>query len=193
MFVPSMGSKSGLKYCGVFVVFFPIVYSLLKIQIKYFYIVLFLVLLPFAVKEEISYKFMDANHNKLESEYQLPYVDRILTTSKRTNLAKQIQEEYLMYKEKKFNVIFYGLNSYMFNYSLRNSTIPFKTYTMDLNNIEEAKEALNIIKEKERTVFFVISNQVTDNPSYFEKSIINEDYNRKIYNGFAILIPNLDN
>ena len=181
MFVPSMGSKSGLKYCGIFIVFFPYIWYTIQLKYKSFFILLLCLLLPFAIKEKLSIKFMDAKHSKLTSLYSLPYVNNVYTSSDRTNFSDSILSDYNKYKD--CNIVFYGLNSYMYNYSLLGGSNLFDTYRMNLNNKSEANKALELIKNNSNTVFFVVSNQLSIKNSIFEAEIINQNYYRNLKNG----------
>ncbi len=191
LFVPAMGSKSGLKYSGIFIVFLPFVYSYATFKLKPFFIILLFILIPFAVKERFGSKYMDSNHNKLTSYYNLQHVNGVFTTKKRVALADSIAQDYRAYKSHSNNIVFYGLNSYMYNYTLGTDNILFNTYRMDLDDEFETRKALSMISKDNSPVFFIISAQIKrDTLSLFESHIIAKSYCRALKKGYVILYPN---
>ncbi|GAA3614038.1 hypothetical protein GCM10022396_34470 [Flavivirga amylovorans] len=191
LFVPSMGSKSGLKYSGIFVVFLPFLYNIVEFKAKSFFIIILCFLAPLAVKERFSIKFMDKNHSQLTTCYKLPYINGILSTKTRVDLSESIASDYKKYKKLESEVVFYGLNSYMYNYIFKEQKIPFKTYRMDLDHEEEISLALSMLKDETKPIFFIISPQVSlDKVSTFEKEIIERNYKREGKSGYSILFPN---
>ncbi len=191
LFVPSMGSKSGLKYSGIFIVFFPYLYSVIDFKAKSFFIIILFFLAPLAVKERLSIKFMDKNHNQLTTRYKLPSINGVLTTKARVDLSESIAEDYKKHKNDEQEIVFYGLNSYMYNYVFGEDKLPFKTYRMDLDHEKEINLALSMVTDQNKPTFFIISPQVRfDEISSFEKKIVSKDYKREVKSGYSILSPN---
>lgn len=191
LFVPAMGSKSGLKYSGIFIVFLPFLYHFTSIKIKPFFILLLVILLPLAVKERFGSKFMDSKHSTLTSAYNLPKINGVFTTQNRVALSDSIAKDYKKYKTPNNKIIFYGLNSYMYNYVLGQDKICFETYRMDLDHEAETRKALSMISKANTPVFFIVSSQIKrDTLSLFESEIISKFYSRDLKKGYVILYPN---
>ncbi|MDO5986381.1 hypothetical protein Q4Q39_03090 [Flavivirga amylovorans] len=134
---------------------------------------------------------MDKNHSQLTTCYKLPYINGILSTKTRVDLSESIASDYKKYKKLESEVVFYGLNSYMYNYIFKEQKIPFKTYRMDLDHEEEISLALSMLKDETKPIFFIISPQVSlDKVSTFEKEIIERNYKREGKSGYSILFPN---
>ena len=186
-FIPCLGSNSGLKYAGFFVVFLPFMWLNSNLKGNYFFIVLLTFLIPFTVVEKYRIKFMDESQNQLVNQYETNHLKGIYSTPERINYVNRVSNDYQQYKDKK--ILFYGLNSHIFNYLYNDSKWIFETFAMKLDSKKDL-EVISEVVSVSRPIFFITSYDIQSNPSLVEKQIMDLNYRREVKKDYAILIPN---
>lgn len=187
--VPCFGSNSGLKYMGIFLVFIPIVYIKSNFEYKKYFLIVLITLIPFAVVEKFQIRFMDEKYSLLTEKFESGNLLGIHTTKEKFSRIKEIVQLHEKFEKEGKQVYFYGVDSYLFNYLLDNSKRPFITYAMKLNNTDEINLINQIIAEKKKPVFFIVSNDVSNNVSDIEKTVVKKNYKRYYKDGYSVLEP----
>lgn len=189
LFLPCLGSNSGLKYAGIFIVFFPFLYSKSSAEAKEYFIWILVLILPFAILEKRDIKFMDEKQSALTGVYDLPSIEGIHSTPERIQYVEEVLRECTTLQQKKIPYLLYGLNSHIFNYLIKNSESKFNTFAMKLDNVEEIRR-LEFLLRKERIGVVITAPEIeTTKLTIFEKKIQDLDYFRFAKKGYVVLIP----
>lgn len=190
MGVPCFGSNSGLKYAGIFLVMLPYIYINITYAYKKYFVILLIVLIPFAIIEKFQIKFMDEKQSLLTENVNINLLEGIHTTPEKVKKIDAINQIHQQLKKEKKQVYFYGVDSYIFNYLLEKSKRPFLTYPMKLDNEDEIQWISTLIS-KQKPTFIIVSNAVEEKAlSPVEKNIVKQNYKRSVYAGFVVLEPN---
>lgn len=189
LFLPCLGSNSGFKYAGIFIVFFPWLYLRSKLWYKEYFILVFIFLIPLSILEKRNIKFMDESQPFLTSAYDVKNLEGIRSTPERVVYVDQVVKDCNYLSGQKKKIILYGLNSHIFNYLVNHSVSNFDSFAMKLDNQEEIIKMQHIL-EKERICVIITAPDLEENKlSSMEKMITTHHYARFYKKGYVILIP----
>lgn len=189
IFLPIIGSNTGLKKTAFIIVLFPFLYTKAQFKYKEIFILLLIVLLPLTISEKYNVKFMDKPQNQLLARFNPPKINNIHSTSEKVDRVERILND--CNKIKNNNAIcFYGVDSYIFSYLINGGKLDNLSYEMKLNNQIEINNIQNQITKKNHPYFYIVSDEIDINKiSEIESKILNYNYQRVFKKDYVVMIP----
>lgn len=151
LFVLPFGSNTGLLKASLGMVLFPFVYSIRRTNSQYWPVLLF-VLIPIAIMEYLSLTYEDKAIMHLTEEVNIEKLSEVRTSEVRSVFLNNVNNKVQYFKEKDYEIIFYGDKSHIFKYLYPESiTADTWIFFQPIGEILEIKEELD-----QKSVLFIM-------------------------------------
>jgi hypothetical protein len=181
LFINPFGSNTGLLKAASLFLLLPFILSFHNFKPQPYWVVILVILLPFALIEKLSGTYEDKSIPALNTPVNISLLTPISTTKTRAAYLEKIDMEVNELKKNNFQVYFYGDKSHIFHYLYPATNMNINSFFQPVDELVYYPKIEQVINGKQRTAIFIVDSYPGDRSkdlSSVEFSLIRDGFKR---------------
>lgn len=175
LFINPFGSNTGLLKAYSLFLLLPFVLTIIDLKCKKFWLLLFVVLVPFSVLIKFYGIYEDKSLFHLDEKLELKKLSPIRTNSVRKEYLERTDAVVQQLSAQGVDIYFYGDKSHIFHYLYQDSSINISSFFQPVDEITFFPEIKEVLRGKNRVAVFIVDSypeRESSRTSFMEQEII---------------------
>lgn len=181
LFINPFGSNTGLLKAVSLFLFLPFVLSITILNLKRFWLLIVIVLLPFSLIEKFHSSYEDKGIFSLNKTSELKLLKPINTSEVRAEFLDNINAKVLELKSDNVQVYFYGDKSHIFHYLYPETNMNINSFFQPVDELMYNSQIKKIISNKKRIAIFIVDSypgEISRKISALQIFLLNEGFKK---------------
>lgn len=175
LFINPLGSNTGLLKAVSFFLLLPFVLSINDLKVKQYWLLIFIILLPFSIIEKFYSSYEDKGILSLNRTSELKLLNYINTNEARADFLENINAEVSKLKNDNIHVYFYGDKSHIFHYLYPETNMNINSFFQPVEELMYNSEIKKNISHKNSTAIFIVDSypsEISTKPTPLENFLL---------------------